>query len=194
MCIDSVTESSALRTAEVTGGTFASSVELPALPEGYFEYDVVDPTTNEIVSIVTDQQVDFTSATIDYAMKVSETYDLNQSELVAQYGVVNNFVGGLDGEDGGTVSVDGTTVTATVAGHATVTVWFNDQTKTYNFTIAAADTPEVTPPVSETGDGEVDITAPNTGIHMMSAFTAILGVIVAIMTATYATKLSFKNK
>lgn len=193
MCMDSVAEDSALRTPEITGGTFANGVELPTLPNGYVSYDVVDPTTKEIVSIVTDQQIDFTAETIEHVMKVGETYNLNLPEFVIQNGAINNFVGGLEGEDGGTVTVNGNTITATAAGHATVTVWFNGQTKTYNFTIADAETPEVTPPVS-TDDTNTDIAAPNTGVRVASAFTAIFGVIVAILAAVYATKLSFNRK
>ena len=164
MCIDSVAESSALRTAEVTGGTFASDVELPALPDGYFKYDVVDPATKEPVSIVTDKEVAFDDVPIDYTMKVGDKYVMDLPELVLQYGVFNNFVGGLDGTDGGSVELDGNSVVATSAGHAAVTVSFNGKTRTYNFVIAdaATDVPDVTPPVST--DENTDITAPNTGI------------------------------
>ena len=76
----------------------------------------------------------------------------------------NNFVGGLDGTDGGSVELDGNLVVATSAGHAAVTVSFSGKTRTYNFVIADAvtDVPDVTPPVST--DENTDIAAPNTGI------------------------------
>ena len=148
----------------VTGGTFADGVELPALPDGYFKYDVVDPATKEPVSIVTDEEVVFDDEPIDYTMKVGDKYVMDLPELVLQYGVFNNFVGGLDGTDGGSVELDGNSVVATSAGHAAVTVSFNGKTRTYNFVIADAvtDVPDVTPPVST--DENTDIAAPNTGI------------------------------
>lgn len=192
---DYVNNAEQFNDTEITGGTFTGNIELPALPDGYVKYDVVDPDTKEIVSIVTDQQVDFASETIDHAMKVGETYELDLPEFVMQHGAVSNFVGGLDGEDGGAVSIDGNTITATTAGHATVTVWFNGETKTYNFTIEAADVPEVTPPVTDAGDGEqTDITAPNTGARMMSAFMTITGIVVALLAAVYAVKFSTEHK
>lgn len=161
---DYATNAEEFKDTEITGGTFASDVELPALPDGYFKYDVVDPATKEPVSIVTDEEVAFDDATIDYTMKVGDKYVMDLPELVLQYGVFNNFVGGLDGTDGGSVELDGNSVVATAAGHATVTVSFNGKTRTYNFVIAdaATDVPDVTPPVST--DENTDITAPNTGI------------------------------
>lgn len=151
--------------SQITGGTFTNpDIELPALPEGYFKYDVVDPATKEPVSIVTDEEVVFDDAPIDYTMKVGDKYVMDLPELVLQYGVFNNFVGGLDGTDGGSVELDGNSVVATSAGHAAVTVSFNGKTRTYNFVIAdaATDVPDVTPPVST--DENTDIAAPNTGI------------------------------
>lgn len=173
---------------EVTGGTFASGVELPALPDGYFKYNVVDPSTKEPVSIVTDEEVVFDDATIDYTMKVGDKYIMDLPELVLQYGVFNNFVGGLDGADGGSVELNGNSVIATTAGHAAVTVSFNGKTRTYNFVIAdtATDVPDVAPPVST--DENTDITAPNTGAEVTSALTVIAGCVVAILAAVYVVK------
>lgn len=173
---------------EVTGGTFASGVELPALPDGYFKYNVVDPSTKEPVSIVTDEEIAFDDAPIDHAMKVGDKYVIDLPELVVQYGVFNNFVGGLDGTDGGSVKLDGNSVVATAAGHAAVTVSFNGKTKTYNFVIAdtATDVPDVTPPVST--DENTDIAAPNTGAEVTSVLTVIAGCVVAILAAVYAVK------
>ena len=170
---------------EVTGGTFASDVELPALPDGYFKYDVVDPATKEPVSIVTDKEVAFDDVPIDYTMKVGDKYVMDLPELVLQYGVFNNFVGGLDGTDGGSVELDGNSVVATSAGHAAVTVSFNGKTRTYNFVIAdaATDVPDVTPPVST--DENTDIAAPNTGIATDATSGAADGasILTAITTA-----------
>ena len=173
---------------EVTGGTFASGVELPALPDGYFKYDVVNPATKEPVSIVTDEEVAFDDATIDYEMKVGDKYVMDLPELVLQYGVFNNFVGGLDGTDGGSVELDGKSVVATSAGHAAVTVSFNGKTRTYNFVVADAvtDVPDVTPPVST--DENTDIAAPNTGAEMPSVLMVIAGCVVAILAAAYSAK------
>lgn len=151
--------------SQITGGTFTNpDIELPALPEGHFKYDVVDPATKEPVSIVTDEEVVFDDEPIDYTMKVGDKYVMDLPELVLQYGVFNNFVGGLDGADGGSVELDGNSVVATSAGHAAITVSFNGKTRTYNFVIAdtATDVPDVTPPVST--DENTDIAAPNTGI------------------------------
>ena len=180
----------------VTGGTFADDVELPALPEGYFKYDVVDPLTKEAVKIVTDQQVDFESSTITYSMQVGDKYQMDLPELVAKYGVVNNFVGGIDGVDGGAVSVDGTTVAATAAGHATVTISFSGETRTYDFTIAESDTttPEVTPPVVDDTDEKADIAAPNTGVKFMSIASVVVGGITALLFAGAVAKRAFDNK
>ena len=203
MCMDDVANDSALRTAEITGGTFAKGVELPALSEGYFKYDVVDPSTKEAVTIVTDQQVDFGSSTIAYSMQVGDKYQMDLPGLVAKYGVVNNFVGGIDGVDGGAVSVDGgavsvdgTTVTATAAGHATVIITFNGETRTYNFTIAEVDTatPDVTPPVADTADENADIAAPNTGVKFMSIASVVVGGITALLFAGVVAKRAFDNK
>lgn len=173
---------------EVTGGTFASGVELPALPDGYFKYNVVDPATKEPVSVVTDEEVVFDDATIDHAMKVGDKYVIDLPELVLQYGVFNNFVGGLDGADGGSVELNGNSVIATTAGHAAVTVSFNGKTRTYNFVIAdtATDVPDVTPPVST--DENTDIAAPNTGAEATSVLTVIAGCVVAILAAVYVVK------
>lgn len=180
----------------VTGGTFADGVELPTLPEGYFKYDVVDPSTKEAVTIVSDQQVDFESSTIAYSMQVGDKYQMDLPGLVAKYGVVNNFVGGIDGVDGGAVSVDGTTVTATAAGHATVTISFIGETRTYNFTIAEVDTdaPDVTPPVAGTAGKNADIAAPNTGVKFMSIASVVVGGITALLFAGVVAKRAFDNK
>ena len=181
---------------KITGGTFADGVELPALPEGYFKYDVVDPSTKEAVTIVTDQQVNFESSTIAYSMQVGGKYQMDLPELVAKYGVVNNFVGGIDGVDGGAVTVDGTTVTAAAAGHATVTISFNGETRIYNFTIAEVDTdaPDVTPPVADTADKNADIAAPNTGVKFMSIASVVAGGITALLFAGVVAKRAFDNK
>lgn len=196
MCMDDVANDSALRTAEITGGTFAKGVELPALSEGYFKYDVVDPLTKEAVTIVTDQQVDFESSTIAYSMQVGDKYQMDLPELVAKYGVVNNFVGGINGVDGGAVSVVGTTVTATAAGHATVTISFNGETRTYNFTITEvdADAPDVTPPVADATNEKADIAAPNTGVKFMSIASVVVGGITALLFAGAVAKRAFDNQ
>ena len=193
---DYVNNAEQFNDTEITGGTFTGNVELPALPEGYFKYDVVDPLTKEAVKIVTDQQVDFESSTITYSMQVGDKYQMDLPELVAKYGVVNNFVGGIDGVDGGAVSVDGTTVAATAAGHATVTISFSGETRTYDFTIAESDTttPEVTPPVVDDTDEKADIAAPNTGVKFMSIASVVVGGITALLFAGAVAKRAFDNK
>ena len=176
MCIDSVAESSALRTAEVTGGIFVDGVELPILPEGYAKYSIGDD------KYVVAETIDFdtTDATLDN-MTVSGSFniaDLNLPELVKQYGVFT--------ADGDVLTVDNGVVVANKAGNGTLTVAFDGKAKTYAVTVE--ELPELTPPTTTTEENneETEIAVPNTGAKVVGLFAVVMGAVVAIAVALRA--------
>ena len=151
-----------IKSPVITGGLFTDdSIELPALPAGYYRYTVKGGAT-----LVTDEAVDFKGGDFVVNLTVGDSYLLDLPQLV-----LDNATISLENLDGVIDRLDNEILTVH-PGISLVKVEFNNQVQTYVINIADVvddnqddtDAPSVTDPVEKAPVDEADIVAPNTGI------------------------------
>ena len=151
----------------ITGGLFTDdSIELPALPAGYYRYTVKGGAT-----LVTDEAVDFKGGDFVVNLTVGDSYLLDLPQLV-----LDNATISLENLDG-VIDRLGNEVFTVHPGVSLVKVEFNNQVQTYVINIADVvddnqddtDAPSVTDPVEKAPVDEADIVAPNTGITTLAS-------------------------